>query len=147
MGFLDELAQRAAMVPAVLEQLADAGFTVYAADWHGHGRSEPTHDKQPCKRVLIIDRSHLIDDATLLLDSLAMPAAQRAGKDALPIFGVAHSMGAAILTLVEKSRPGTFAVRLCNGMWLLVLLYIDLGQWLAYTRRACLLYSHRHVSH
>ena len=30
----------------------------------------------------------------------------------LPLYGVAHSLGGGVLTLVESKRPGTFAVRL-----------------------------------
>lgn len=30
----------------------------------------------------------------------------------LPLYGVAHSLGGGVLTLVETKRPGTFAVRI-----------------------------------
>jgi hypothetical protein len=29
----------------------------------------------------------------------------------LPLYGVAHSLGGGVLTLLETKRPGTFAVR------------------------------------
>ena len=99
---------------AVFTRLAGAGCCVVAFDMHGHGRSEPRHDDSPSARALIHSKEHLIDDAALMLDTFMLPLAKRAcdhGGARLPIFGVAHSLGSAVLTLVEKRRPGTFAVR------------------------------------
>jgi alpha-beta hydrolase superfamily lysophospholipase len=125
----------------VFKALSAAGCTVIAFDMHGHGRSEPAHDSSPHSRALIRSKEHLIEDAMLVLDTFVLPAARgggvrharstdgvaRAGgrqarartvggrdhdaRARLPVFGVAHSLGSAVLTLVEKRRPSTFAVR------------------------------------
>lgn len=98
---------------AVFDRLVRANMSIVAFDMHGHGRSEPTHDKRPHDRALIRCKTHLISDAMLILDTFALPMARNSAADGsrLPLFGVAHSLGSAVLTFVEKKRPGTFAVR------------------------------------
>ena len=76
----------------------------------------PRTTRVPHDRALIRCKRHLVSDALLVLDTFALPLARgtgaRGGAARLPLFGVAHSLGSAVLTFVEKKRPGTFAVRL-----------------------------------
>jgi pimeloyl-ACP methyl ester carboxylesterase len=88
---------------AVFTVLAEAGFHVFAYDAHGHGGSEP---REPERRALILDASHLLEDSEDFLDAVVAP-----GAVGLPLFGVAHSLGAGVLCLLEARRPGTFEVR------------------------------------
>ena len=110
---------------AVFKRLNHARFSVVAFDMHGHGRSDPAHSTAPAERALLRDKEHLVDDAEAVLRQLviaaAAPRAQLVDSSSgegqrLPVFAFGHSLGAAVLTLLEKRQPGTFAVRTTTFM-------------------------------
>ncbi|MBB6014828.1 alpha/beta hydrolase [Deinococcus radiopugnans] len=76
---------------ALIPTLTEAGFTVYAYDQRGHGRSEG--------RRAVVDLNVLVEDHLKARQALR----ERPGGDGLPLFAFGHSMGG-LVTAASASR-------------------------------------------